>query len=168
MFSFFFNHLLISSDDEQNDENNKKNIKLIRREKIKRKKDFQKKRKAKKKLSQNINTKKTRDRLFNFSSLKKELELRKNANKSTIDRNVKMLKRISEYENVSNQQKKLLIQKCKKKIVVKRLMIIFLLIFLLINFLNIAKQQHAFIFAFEKNLVLNSFDVRVEDDHNSA
>jgi hypothetical protein len=110
MFFLFHNdHLLISSNDEQNVADNKKDIKFSKREKIEREKDFQEKRKAKKDLNQNINTKKTRDRLFNFSSLKKELKLRKNANKSIIDRNVKMLKRINEYKNVSNQEKKLLI-----------------------------------------------------------
>jgi Fe2+ transport system protein B len=169
MFSLFHNdHLLIFSDDEQNVADDKKNIKLNKREKIEREKDFQEKRKAKKNLSQNINTKKTRDRFFNFSSLKKELKLRKNANKSIIDRNVKMLKRISEYENVSNQEKKLLIQKCKNRIVIKRLMMFFLLIFLLINFFSIAKQQHVFVFAFEKDLMLNFLNVRLENDHNSA
>jgi hypothetical protein len=33
---------------------------------------------------------------------------------------------------------------------------------------NIAKHQHAFIFAFEQDLNLNSLDVRVENDNNST
>jgi hypothetical protein len=34
--------------------------------------------------------------------------------------------------------------------------------------IRIAKHQHAFVFAFEQDLLFNSFDVKVEDDNNSA
>ncbi len=34
--------------------------------------------------------------------------------------------------------------------------------------IRIVKHQHAFVFAFEQDLLLNSLDVRVEDDNNSA
>jgi hypothetical protein len=91
-----------------------------RRDRVDREKDFEEKRKAEKKLSQNTNTKKARNRIANFSFLKKKLKKRKNANRSTIDRNIRMLKRIAEYEKAFINEKKLLIQKCKKDIVVKR------------------------------------------------
>jgi hypothetical protein len=69
-----------------------------------------------------------------FRHSRKSWNCEKNSNTSTIDRNIKMLKRIKKYENVSNKYKKLLIQKCEEEIVVKRFVIIqrFLLIFLLI------------------------------------
>jgi hypothetical protein len=44
---------------------------------------------------------------------------------------------------------------------------LFLVIFVVIEH-NIAKHQHVFVFAFEKDLNLSSLDVRVEDDENSA
>jgi hypothetical protein len=91
-FSSQFDHLVISLDDDD-----EKDIKLNKREKIEREREFLEKRKTKKKLSQNINIKKSRDRLSHFSSLKKELKLRENANRSTIcqDRQLDRMKLLS-------------------------------------------------------------------------
>jgi hypothetical protein len=71
-------------------------------------------------LSQNLNIKKIRNKLINFISLKKELELRENANRQTIDRSVRVLKRTIEYELTTKKNKIRMIQKIKKNIVAKR------------------------------------------------
>jgi predicted amidophosphoribosyltransferase len=91
-----------------------------RRDKVDRGRDFEEKRKAEKKFNQITNIKKARNRIANFSLLKKKLKKRKNANRSTINRNIKLSKRIAKYENAFINEKEFLIQKCKKDIVVKR------------------------------------------------
>ncbi len=41
-------------------------------------------------------------------------------------------------------------------------------IFILISFRRITKHQHASVFAYEQELLLNSLDVKMNDDNNSA
>jgi hypothetical protein len=107
--------------------------------------------------------------MINFTSLKRELKMRKNANKQIIDRIIRVLKRTNEYENASKKRKIRLIEKIKENIVIKRwVSFIFVVIFVIIECVNIAKKQHASIFVFEKNIALNALNVRVEDDQNSA
>jgi hypothetical protein len=79
---------LLNDDDE-------KDIKFNKREKIEQEREFLEKRKTKKKLSQNTNIKKSRGRLPHFLLLEKELKLRKNANRSIIDRSIRILKKIT-------------------------------------------------------------------------
>jgi predicted RNA-binding protein with RPS1 domain len=50
------------------------------RDMIERQKEYLKKRKAKKDLSQNQNIKKARNRFVNFTSLKRELKMKKTTN----------------------------------------------------------------------------------------
>jgi hypothetical protein len=107
--------------------------------------------------------------MINFIFLKRELKMRKNANKQIIDRTIRVLKRTNEYENASKKRKIRLIEKIKENIVIKRwVSFILVVIFVVIECVNIAKKQHASIFVFEKNIALNALDVRVEDDQNSA
>ena len=86
----------------------KKN-KSSKREMSERERESQNKKKAKDELSLNSNTKKTRQRIANFTSLKQELKKRKLTNKSTINRAVKILKKTVEYENVTKNEKQTMI-----------------------------------------------------------
>jgi hypothetical protein len=58
--------------------------------------------------------------MINFTSLKKELKMRKNMNKQIIDRIIHVLKRTNEYEHASKKKKIRLIEKIKENIIIKR------------------------------------------------
>ncbi len=62
-----------------NDHDDKDDIFQSRREQIDRAKESQDKRKIKNDLNQNINIKKIKNKMINFTFLKKELKIRKNA-----------------------------------------------------------------------------------------
>jgi hypothetical protein len=102
------------------DHDDKDDILQNRREQIDRAKESQDKRKIEDDLSLNINIKKTKDRMINFISLKRELKMRKNANKQIIDRIIRVLKRTNQYENALKNEKIRLIEQIKEKIVIKR------------------------------------------------
>jgi hypothetical protein len=108
---------LLTSNDDLNDKNN---VLQNKRDQIERVKKSQEKRKTDFDLSQNTNIKKTRNNLINFTFLERKLEMRKIINRQIIDRAIRVLKRIIEYENATNEKKNRLIQKIKKNIVVKR------------------------------------------------
>jgi hypothetical protein len=80
----------------------------------------QEKRKAEEELSQNPNTKKARSRTATFTPLEKELELRKNADRTAINRSIRGLKVTIEYETASEVDKKRMIEVKKDEIIVKR------------------------------------------------
>jgi hypothetical protein len=90
------------------------------RDLIDRIRDAQKKRKVEKKLSQNSNTKKTRSRTTTFTSLEKKLKLRKNVDRTIINRLIRELKVIIEYEIAFEVDKKRMIEIKKDEIIVKR------------------------------------------------
>jgi ribosomal protein L2 len=79
------------------------------RDKIERQKEYLEKRKAEKKLSQNQNIKKSRNRLVNFTSLKRELKMKKTANRIVINRRLRSLKTTSEYINAFAKKKERMI-----------------------------------------------------------
>jgi hypothetical protein len=83
-------------------------------------KKSQEKRKTEYDLSQNTNIKKARNRMINFTPLKRDLEMRKNANRQIIDRSIRVLKRRTEYENATKKKEIRLMQKIKENIVIKR------------------------------------------------
>jgi hypothetical protein len=90
------------------------------RDKIERQKNYSKKRKAEEDLSRNKNTKKSRNRLVNFTSLKRELKMKKSTNRAAIDRRVRSLKTTKEYINASVEDQQRMIQKNKNEIITKR------------------------------------------------
>jgi hypothetical protein len=90
------------------------------RDKIERQKNYSRKRKTKEELSQNRNIKKSRDRLVNFTSLKRDLEMKKTANKAAINRRLRILRTTSEYINVSAKKKERMIQIIKNDVIIKR------------------------------------------------
>ena len=90
------------------------------REKIERQKGYLGKRKAEKKLSQNQNTKKTRNQLVNFTSLERELKMKKTTNRAVIDRRMRSLKTTVEYINASVKKKERMIQSNKDDVITKR------------------------------------------------
>ncbi len=90
------------------------------RDKIERQKEYLEKRKAEKELSQNQNIKKSRNRLVNFTSLKRELKMKKTADRVAIDRRLRSLKTTSEYINASAKKKERMIQKSKNDVIIKR------------------------------------------------
>jgi hypothetical protein len=108
---------LSTSDDDFDDKNN---VLQSKRDQIERVKESQEKRKTDFDLSQNTNIKKVRNRLINFTSLERKLKMRKIIDRQIMNRTIRVLKRIIEYENVTNEKKNRLIQKIKKDIVVKR------------------------------------------------
>ncbi len=57
--------------------------------------------------------------MINFTFLKKKLKMRKNANKQVIDRDIRVLKQTTEYENARDDEKIRLIQKMKENIAIK-------------------------------------------------
>jgi hypothetical protein len=86
------------------------------RDKIERQKRYLRKRKVEKKLSQNQNIKKARNRLVNFTSLKRELKMKKTTNRIAIDRRLRLLKATQKYINVFTKEQQRLIQKSKNEI----------------------------------------------------
>ncbi len=108
---------LSTSDDDLDDKNS---VLQSKRDQIERVKESQEKRKTDFDLSQNTNIKKARNRLINFTSFERELKMRKIADRQIIDRAIRVLKRIIEYESATDEKKNRLIQKIKKDIVVKR------------------------------------------------
>jgi hypothetical protein len=90
------------------------------RDKIERQNNYSKKRKAKEELSQNQNIKKSRNRLINFTLLKRDLEMKKTADRIAINRRLKVLKITSEYINVSAKKKERMIQIIKNDVIIKR------------------------------------------------
>jgi hypothetical protein len=90
------------------------------RDKIDRQKEYVKKRKAKEDLSQNRNIRKTRNRFMNFTSLKRELKMKKTTNRVAINRRLRSLKATREYINVFSKNQQQLIQKNKDEIIIKR------------------------------------------------
>ncbi len=108
---------LSTSNDDFDDKNN---VLQSKRDQIERVKESQEKRKTDFDLSQNTNIKKVRNRLINFTSLERKLKMRKIIDCQIMNRTIRVLKRIIEYENVTNEKKNRLIQKIKKDIVVKR------------------------------------------------
>ncbi len=90
------------------------------RDKIERQKSYSKKRKAKEELSQNRNIKKSRNRLINFTSLKRDLEMKKTADRAVINRRLRVLRTTSEYINVSAKKKERMIQTIKNDVIIKR------------------------------------------------
>ncbi len=104
-----------------NDNHDDKNdILQNKREQIDRATESQDKRKIEDDFNQNINIKKIKNRMINFTLLKRELKRRKNANKQIIDRIIRVLKRTNEYEHELKKKKIRLIEKIKKNIVIKR------------------------------------------------
>jgi hypothetical protein len=89
-------------------------------DKIERQKSYLKKRKAEKDLNQNKNIKKSRNRLVNFTFLKRELKMKKSTNRAAIDRRVRSLKTTKEYINASVEDQQQMIQKNKNEIITKR------------------------------------------------
>jgi hypothetical protein len=79
-----------------------------------------KKRKVREDLSQNRNIKKTRNRFMNFTSLKRELKMKKMTNQVAINRRLRSLKATREYINVFSKKQQQLIQKNKDEIIIKR------------------------------------------------
>ncbi len=69
------------------------------RDKIERQKNYSKKRKVEEDLNQNKNIKKSYNRLVNFTSLKRELKMKKSTNRAAIDRRVRSLKTTKKYIN---------------------------------------------------------------------
>ncbi len=120
---------LSTSDDDFDDKNN---VLQSKRDQIERVKESQEKRKTDFDLSQNTNIKKVRNRLINFTSLERKLKMRKIIDRQIMNRTIRVLKRIIEYENVTNEKKNRLIQKIKKDIVVKRWMLFILVIIFVI------------------------------------
>jgi protein gp37 len=90
------------------------------RDKIERQKNYSRKRKAKKELSQNRNIKKSRNRLVNFTSLKQDLEMKKTADRVAINRRLRVLRTTSEYTNVFAKKKERMIQIIKNDVIIKR------------------------------------------------
>jgi hypothetical protein len=90
------------------------------RDKIERQKSYSRKRKAKEELSQNRNIKKSRNRLVNFTSLKRDLEMKKTADRAAINRRLRVLRTTSEYINVSAEEKERMIQTIKNDVTIKR------------------------------------------------
>jgi hypothetical protein len=90
------------------------------RDKIERQKSYSKKRKIKENLNQNKNIKKSRNRLINFTSLKRELKMKKSTNRVAIDRRVRSLKTTKEYINAFVEDQQQIIQKNKNEIIIKR------------------------------------------------
>jgi phosphoribosyl-dephospho-CoA transferase len=90
------------------------------RDKIERQKKYLKKRKIEKELNQNQNIKKTRNRLINFTLLKRELKMKKTTNRIAIDRRLRLLKATQKYINVFTKEQQRLIQKSKNEIIIKR------------------------------------------------
>jgi ribosomal protein L2 len=99
---------------------NENNHSMSTRDKIERQKRYLKKRKVEKELSQNQNIKKARNRLINFTSLKRELKMKKTTNRIAIDRRLRLLKATQEYINVFTKKQQRLIQKSKNEIIIKR------------------------------------------------
>ncbi len=120
---------LSTSDDDFDDKNN---VLQSKRDQIERVKESQEKRKTDFDLSQNTNIKKVRNRLINFTSLERKLKMRKIIDRQIMNRTIRVLKRIIEYENVTNEKKNRLIQKIKKDIVVKRWMLFILVVIFVI------------------------------------
>jgi hypothetical protein len=79
------------------------------RDKIERQKKYLRKRKIEKELSQNQNIKKARNRLIDFTSLKRELKMKKTTNRIAIDRRLRLLKATQEYINVFTKEQQRLI-----------------------------------------------------------
>jgi hypothetical protein len=98
---------------------NENNHSMSIRDKIERQKRYLRKRKIEKELSQNQNIKKTRNRLVNFISLKRELKMKKTTNRITINRRLRLLKTTQEYINVFTKEQQRLIQKSKNEIIIK-------------------------------------------------
>jgi ribosomal protein L2 len=90
------------------------------RDMIERQKEYLRKRKAKKDLSQNQNIKKARNRLVNFTSLKRELKMKKTTNRIAINRRLRSLKATKEFINVFSKKQQQLIQKNKNDVIIKR------------------------------------------------
>ncbi len=95
---------------------NENNHSMSTRDKIERQKRYLRKRKVEKKLSQNQNIKKARNRLVNFTSLKRELKMKKTTNRIAIDRRLRLLKATQKYINVFTKEQQRLIQKSKNEI----------------------------------------------------
>ncbi len=99
---------------------NENNHSMSTRDKIERQKKYLKKRKIEKELNQNQNIKKTRNRLINFTLLKRELKMKKTTNRIAIDRRLRLLKATQKYINVFTKEQQRLIQKSKNEIIIKR------------------------------------------------
>jgi hypothetical protein len=99
---------------------NENNHSMNTRDKIERQKKYLRKRKVEKKLNQNQNIKKACNRLVNFTSLKRELKMKKTTNRIAINRRLKLLKATQEYINVFTKKQQRLIQKSKNEIIIKR------------------------------------------------
>jgi hypothetical protein len=99
---------------------NENNHSMSIRDKIERQKKYLKKRKIEKKLSQNQNIKKARNRFVNFTSLKRELKMKKTTNRIAINRRLRLLKATQKYINVFTKKQQRLIQKSKNEIIIKR------------------------------------------------
>jgi ribosomal protein L2 len=90
------------------------------RDMIERQKEYLRKRKAKKDLSQNQNIKKARNRLVNFTSLERELKMKKTTNRVAVDRRLRSLKATKEFINAFSKKQQQLIQKNKNDVIIKR------------------------------------------------
>jgi hypothetical protein len=99
---------------------NENNHSMSTRDKIERQKEYLRKRKVEKELSQNQNIKKACNRLVNFTSLKRELKMKKTTNRIAIDRRLRLLKATQKYINVFTKEQQRLIQKSKNEIIIKR------------------------------------------------
>ncbi len=88
---------------------NENNHSMNTRDKIERQKKYLRKRKIEKELSQNQNIKKARNRLIDFTSLKRELKMKKTTNRIAIDRRLRLLKATQEYINVFTKEQQRLI-----------------------------------------------------------
>ncbi len=53
--------------------------------------------------------------MINFTPLRRDLEMRKNANRQIIDRSIRVLKRTAEYENATKEKKIRLMQKIQRE-----------------------------------------------------
>ncbi len=95
---------------------NENNHSMSTRDKIERQKEYLRKRKVEKELSQNQNIKKACNRLVNFTSLKRELKMKKTTNRIAIDRRLRLLKATQKYINVFTKEQQRLIQKSKNEI----------------------------------------------------
>jgi hypothetical protein len=79
---------------------NENNHSMSIRDKIERQKKYLRKRKIEKEMSQNQNIKKACNHLVNFTSLKRELKIKKTTNRIAINRCLRLLKSTQKYINV--------------------------------------------------------------------
>jgi hypothetical protein len=90
------------------------------RDMIERQKKYLRKRKTKKNLNQNQNIKKSRNRLVNFTSLERELKMKKTTNQVAVNRRLRSLRATKEFINAFSKKQQQLIQKNKNDVIIKR------------------------------------------------